>query len=138
MYQFIAALPFRFPRQVRDAFSRATLVIAVFLLTLMCGCGGSTPPVPNTAGGPTTNPVSNGPSIPPNRILVQFDTIGCVCQLGNVEIALLELPSVQSLDWEFDQYRVWLNFTDKRRPTDDEIRRALQYQNVTVKQIYRP
>jgi hypothetical protein len=110
----------------------------VLLTVLVTGCGFADAPSKQGHTAPTTSSVSTAPFIPARRMLLQFEPFACVCALGNVEMALLDIPAVETLDWEFDRNRVWLNFSKEARPTDDEIRRALQYQNVTLKKIYRP
>lgn len=76
--------------------------------------------------------------VPHDRILVQFKSLDCVCNLGDIEYALYELPEVSALQWDFPASRVWLIFLDERRPTDDAIRACVQNSPLQIKEIARP
>lgn len=90
---------------------------------------------------PALTPVASsqpGLVIPHDRILVQFRSLDCVCNLGDIEYALLELPEVSALQWDFSANRVWLIFLDEPRPTDDAIRACVRNSPLQIKGIHRP
>lgn len=76
--------------------------------------------------------------VPADRMLLVFHPLPCACDLGDVDYALLSLPGVASLDWEFNENRVWLLFIDDRRPSDTDLHHALETTAVLLKEIHRP
>lgn len=106
------------------------IVLAALSLT---GCAPMAAPVAPV--GPATQAAV---VVPKDRILVKFQTLSCVCSLGDIEYALLDLPEVSALDWDVADNRVWLIFLDERRPTDDAIRECVRYSPVRIKEIIRP
>ncbi len=114
---------------------RSTFLLPPLLL-LAAGCATSAPPPPAPAvESPAT--MRAGVVVPPGKILVEFETLSCVCNLGDVEYALLEIDSVAALDWDIADNRVWLIFVDDRRPTDAELRRSVQYTPLKITRIAR-
>jgi len=109
-----------------------TLLFLLSVVVLVTGCATARAPV---TPSPATSPV--GIVVPPGKILVEFQTLDCVCNLGDVEFSLLEIESVSVLDWDIADNRVWLIFVDNRRPTDEEIQRSIQDTPLKIKRIAR-
>ncbi len=107
----------------------------MLLLTIL-GC--QSLPNPTTAPATQSAVVAQKTQITKNQILVQFETMDCPCNLGDINAALMELPGVSSLKWDYNNDRVFLNFLDDRRPTDEEIKRSLRFAPIVIKRIERP
>ena len=132
---FTACVPLsmvRFAHGERTIHRVKTLLFLLSVVVLVTGC--ATAPAPVTPS-PATSPV--GIVVPPGKILVEFQTLDCVCNLGDVEFSLLEIESVSVLDWDIADNRVWLIFVDNRRPTDEEIQRSIQDTPLKIKRIAR-
>lgn len=97
-------------------------------MTLLTGCV-------STPAPPATQPAI---VVSQDGIAIDLDPQSCVCHLSQVDLALLQLPGVARLDWDADIFRVTMHFLDDRRPTDKEIRDAMETTDVRLKAIHRP
>ena len=109
--------------------------VASILLLLLTGCAVPTEPSPRVESGVV---VERTVDVAPDSILIRFKTLDCVCHLGNVEFALLQLPGVASIDWDVEHHTALMIFIDDRRPTDDSIRAAIADFGVEISSIQRP
>lgn len=113
---------------------RVRAVVPILLLIIITGCAAPSPPLHQV----TTPVAAPTPDIAANTILIRFKTLDCVCHLGNVEFALLQLPGVESVDWDIDHNSATLIFMDDRRPADPSIHDAIADFGVEIASIVRP
>lgn len=110
--------------------------LRILLGLSLAGCASPHPTA--SIATPAAQAVASSVSVGPDQIVIVFDLIECGCSLGEVDMALLQLPGVGRTRWNVDARTATLFFLDPQRPTDTTLRHLIEPHGLTIAQIVRP